>query len=796
MANQLSSLCISLLTQLLDLNSLEGLSDDTNREGYVLKNIKTELGSDLGSDIAYEDFVIETSDHAEKKEKKLHRRLIKTSSKETNAVFGGKLNENSVRTMVKIMDHLKNHTEVEGLFRISGNKRRQEDLKDMLNKEGHSIDLTDKGFSQHDLTTILKQFLAELSEPLLTDCLYNCYKQVAEMDGKVSFRKRLTALQLLSLLLPPLNRLFFKKLVELLHLVSERTINLMTSKNLAVVFAPNIASRTKISCLNDVNQNLEPLTEIIEFIIENSDQIFKVPDELFASRTGMKGGNYALATPKAFCRRLNPRFYQQETVQATNDALADLYTQVVNMPDSHPMKRQVLEDFRKKYPGTPPFVPKCRRALQAANSAKQMTPSLKRKPEEDISNLSEDFDREDGAFLSTPEKRRLFTEGELAEHRTPNNRQEPSEQMDSANAHVFDTIPEKRKRFRRPSFSRPSFGFFSKRSTPDLRKLQKPPSEPTSNSSNNKRARSSSATNCDESDPKRRFSFTPFLDRKFNQQRSATEKKPPKKANKVSTYSKTVNKIQFEPKDVDGGAIEHSQCSKEFNDNSKTIDNTKKDNRPKPELRAPLMNIRSTGKPPVRDSLNIRRETLALHKEQKLNIDVFRPRRETLSIQRAQPSILPLKPRRENFDLEKGQPVLESFKPKRDSLIIHRKTQPQFEQIKSVQKDVYDDNEDNSLFQDEVSKSQKSICIGKENLGFEERCSHKEKRSFKIVDRDIDSPVKFTSFGKKQLEEENTASKELRRNEFHSRRMSTGSIMRPGWAQSKPLDEGYMVTYL
>ena len=70
-------------------------------------------------------------------------------------------------------------TEVEGLFRISGNKRRQEDLKDMLNKEGHSIDLTDKGFSQHDLTTILKQFLAELSEPLLTDCLYNCYKQVA-----------------------------------------------------------------------------------------------------------------------------------------------------------------------------------------------------------------------------------------------------------------------------------------------------------------------------------------------------------------------------------------------------------------------------------------------------------------------------------------------------------------------------------------------------------------------------------------------------------------------------------------
>ena len=76
----------------------------------------------------------------------------------------------------------------------------------------------------------------------LTSSIYTLF--FLEMDGKVSFRKRLTALQLLSLLLPPLNRLFFKKLVELLHLVSERTINLMTSKNLAVVFAPNIASRT------------------------------------------------------------------------------------------------------------------------------------------------------------------------------------------------------------------------------------------------------------------------------------------------------------------------------------------------------------------------------------------------------------------------------------------------------------------------------------------------------------------------------------------------------------------------
>ena len=69
-------------------------------------------------------------------------------------------------------------TNVEGLFRISGNKRRQEDLKEALNK-GHPVDLADMKYSQHDLTTVLKQFFAELSEPLMTDSLYNCYKQVA-----------------------------------------------------------------------------------------------------------------------------------------------------------------------------------------------------------------------------------------------------------------------------------------------------------------------------------------------------------------------------------------------------------------------------------------------------------------------------------------------------------------------------------------------------------------------------------------------------------------------------------------
>ena len=55
-------------------------------------------------------------------------------------------------------------------------------------------------------------------------------------------------------------------------------------------------------------------------------------------------GTHIVGTPKVYCKQFDPRHYQQETVKTTNDALAELYTQVVNMPDSHPMKKQFLSD--------------------------------------------------------------------------------------------------------------------------------------------------------------------------------------------------------------------------------------------------------------------------------------------------------------------------------------------------------------------------------------------------------------------------------------------------------------------
>ena len=381
-------------------------------------------------------------------------------------------------------------------------------------------------------------------------------------------------------------------------------------------------------------------------------------------------------------------------------------------------------------------------------------------------------------FLSTPEKRRLFTEGELADHKTPDRNGVENEEPSHDSVHKFDIVPEKRKRFRRPSFSRPSFGFFSKRSSPDLRKMSNTPSAQTNNAC--KRTRSTSVNDNEDADARRRFSFTPFLDRKFNQHRSATERKVPKRLSKNNTHSKVVKNMKFESKDNCNEKIEPSQLFDVKIPIGKKIE--AKTNRIKPELRAPLMKIQSNGTALIPNSMNIRRETLALHKEQRSNIDAFRPRRETLAIHNDNlPAIIPFKPRKEHIDCERGLPILESFKPKRDSLLIHRKCQPKLEQIKCVTKDIYEESEFISNCQ---KLSQKDVKRGKENLDVKklsfDRGSHQER----LVDREVNSPIKFTTFGKANIQV-NQRFEPLDRNPWHIRRMSTGSIRRSEWTELK-----------
>lgn len=66
----------------------------------------------------------------------------------------------------------------EGLFRIPGNSGRQQKLKNRINSR-EVIDLDSDEFTTNDIACVLKTFLGDLPEPLLTDRQYHAHVEAA-----------------------------------------------------------------------------------------------------------------------------------------------------------------------------------------------------------------------------------------------------------------------------------------------------------------------------------------------------------------------------------------------------------------------------------------------------------------------------------------------------------------------------------------------------------------------------------------------------------------------------------------
>lgn len=66
----------------------------------------------------------------------------------------------------------------EGIFRRSGKMTRQQELKVLLTS-GSLLKLDEGQFSVHDCASVLKNFLAQLPEPLLTEAYYPAHCQIA-----------------------------------------------------------------------------------------------------------------------------------------------------------------------------------------------------------------------------------------------------------------------------------------------------------------------------------------------------------------------------------------------------------------------------------------------------------------------------------------------------------------------------------------------------------------------------------------------------------------------------------------
>ncbi|GAA6058086.1 hypothetical protein JCM3770_001105 [Rhodotorula araucariae] len=166
---------------------------------------------------------------------------------------------------------------IEGIFRKNGNIRRLKDLTEALDRDSGSINLSDDNPVQ--LAALLKKFLRDLPDPLMTFKLFHLFIAAQRIDDPDE-RKRM--LHYVCCLLPKPHRdtmevLFvFLKWVALFSHVDEETGSKMDLQNLATVISPNILYAKGKDPARDESFSS---ARVVHELLELQDEFWEVPAE-------------------------------------------------------------------------------------------------------------------------------------------------------------------------------------------------------------------------------------------------------------------------------------------------------------------------------------------------------------------------------------------------------------------------------------------------------------------------------------------------------------------------------------
>ncbi|XP_008993275.2 rho GTPase-activating protein 18 isoform X1 [Callithrix jacchus] len=128
--------------------------------------------------------------------------------------------------------------ETEGLLRIPGAATRIKNLCQELEAKFYEGTFNWESVKQHDAASLLKLFIRELPQPLLSVQYLKAFQAVQNLPTK---NQQLQALNLLVILLPDANRDTLKALLEFLQrVIDNKEKNKMTVMNVAMVMAPNL----------------------------------------------------------------------------------------------------------------------------------------------------------------------------------------------------------------------------------------------------------------------------------------------------------------------------------------------------------------------------------------------------------------------------------------------------------------------------------------------------------------------------------------------------------------------------
>ncbi|KAM8855899.1 rho GTPase-activating protein 6 isoform 2-T2 [Spinachia spinachia] len=179
-----------------------------------------------------------------------------------------------------------------GIFRVGSSKKRARQLREAFD-QGSEVHL-EEDQSVHDVAALLKEFLRDMPDPLLTRELYTPFINTMLLEDS----DQDAAVQLLMFLLPPCNSDTLQRLLCLLSTVAahaddtfghdgERiTGNKMTSLNLATIFGPNLLHKQKNSDKEFAVQSFARAEEssavisVVQRMIRTYENLFMVPADI------------------------------------------------------------------------------------------------------------------------------------------------------------------------------------------------------------------------------------------------------------------------------------------------------------------------------------------------------------------------------------------------------------------------------------------------------------------------------------------------------------------------------------
>ncbi|XP_031459874.1 unconventional myosin-IXb isoform X7 [Phasianus colchicus] len=175
--------------------------------------------------------------------------------------------------MEKLLEHVEMHgLYTEGIYRKSGSANRMKELKQLLQADPNSVKL--ENYPIHTITGILKQWLRELPDPLMTSAQYGDFLRAVELPEK---QEQLCAIYSVLEQLPQANHDTLERLIfHLVKVALIEDVNRMSPNALAIVFAPCLLrcpdTSDPLTSMKDVSKT----TMCVEMLIKEQIRKYKI----------------------------------------------------------------------------------------------------------------------------------------------------------------------------------------------------------------------------------------------------------------------------------------------------------------------------------------------------------------------------------------------------------------------------------------------------------------------------------------------------------------------------------------